>query len=171
MDDGTLVIDHYSRTHKIQIFPRVALYTLCFSYEENLILMNHIKNTFDIQFKLKKRPDGKNYILEINRRNEVYKFIELIKKYVLEIPEMHYKVNIEEVMEEKYIRLKNNKSEHRKVLTSPLQVKSNFYTHEEIKLLLQLKDEGFSIPEIARRLDRTYWGVVDKFRRLKSESK
>jgi len=86
-------------------------------------------------------------------------------------PSPLFQVNIEEAMEQKYIRLKNNESEHRKILTSPLQVKNNFYTDEEIKLLLQLKDEGFSMPQIARCLNRTYWGVVDKFRRLESKSK
>jgi hypothetical protein len=31
---------------------------------------------------LKRRPDGSNYILEIGKRNELMKFIDLVKLYV-----------------------------------------------------------------------------------------
>ncbi|MBL4938002.1 hypothetical protein JK636_20025 [Clostridium sp. YIM B02515] len=70
MDDGNLVIDSTTRKNKVKyLFPRTSLYSLSFSKEENIILLEHIKNTFNIEFKLKNRPDGKHYILELNKQN------------------------------------------------------------------------------------------------------
>lgn len=168
MDDGSLIMDQYSRPNKIQIFPRIALYTLSFSKQENILLMKHIYETFDIKFKPKKHPDGKNVLLEINHRNEIYKFINLIKPYVLEIPEMAYKVDAKGAMEKKYLKLLKNKKDTQRILKSPLQVKDNTYTDEEVRLLLKLKANDATISEIAKELKRSYWGVYDKYRRIKN---
>ena len=63
MDDGSLVIDSSQNKTTKYLFPRISIYTLCFSKSENEVLINHIKNYFNIQFKLKKHHDGKNYII------------------------------------------------------------------------------------------------------------
>lgn len=42
MDDGTLVIDSSSGNGKKYLFPRIGIYTLCFSLEENILLKEHI---------------------------------------------------------------------------------------------------------------------------------
>ncbi|MDF2877499.1 MAG: endonuclease family [Clostridia bacterium] len=55
MNDGSLVIDSSKRKNgSIYIFPRISIYTLNFSEDENILLRNHIKKTFNIDTKLKK---------------------------------------------------------------------------------------------------------------------
>jgi len=68
--------------------------TLNFSEDENILLKNHIKKTFNINMKLKKRKDGKNFLLGINKRDEIIKFINIVKPFVQEIPCMHYKIKL-----------------------------------------------------------------------------
>lgn len=166
MDDGTLVMDHYSRPNKVQIFPRIALYTLSFSYEENILLRDYLYSTFNVNFKLKKRKDGKNYILEMNQRNDIYNFISIVKDYVNEIPEMSYKVDLEKSMKDKYKKILVRESGKRKVLTSEFQVKSKEYTIEELEKIIQMKRLNVPIKEIADELGRSYWGIYDKIKRI-----
>lgn len=170
LDDGSLVMDFYTRPNKVQIFPRVSLYTQCFSYEENILLKNHILDLFNISFKIKKRPDGKKYSLEINERNMIYKFIQLIKPYVNDIPCMNYKVDVEKRLIETKLRLESsNKYMHKKVLTSPITVENNSYSDDEVDKIIKLKNQGYSYRQIADQLDRSYWGIYDKIRRHKKE--
>ena len=169
MDDGSLVMDHYSRTHKVQIFPRILLYTLSFSYEENIVLRDYLYERFKVNFKLKRRPDGKHYILEINQRNEIYKFIALIQDYVNEIPEMSYKVNLEKSMSDKYNKILLRENGKRKVMTSNLQVESKEYSKEEIDKIIQMKINNVPAKNIAEELGRSTWGVYDKIRRMKRD--
>lgn len=168
MDDGSLVMDHYSRAHKVQIFPRISLYTLSFSYEENIILRDYLDDRFKITFKLKRRLDGKHYILEINQRNEIYKFIALIQDYVNEIPEMSYKVDLEKSMNDKYNRILLREDGKRKVMTSNLQVESKEYTKDEIERIVQMKENNVPVKIIAQELGRSIWGIYDKVRRMKN---
>lgn len=168
MDDGSLVMDHYSRAHKVQIFPRISLYTLSFSYEENIILRDYLYDRFKISFKLKRRLDGKHYILEINQRNEIYKFISLIQDYVNEIPEMSYKVDLEKSMSDKYNKILLRENGKRKVMTSDLQVESKEYTSDEIERIVQMKESNVPVKIISQELGRSTWGIYDKIRRMKN---
>lgn len=69
MDDGILVIDSSKRNKdSIYIFPRISLYTLSFSYAMNIIIKDHIENTFGVKAKIKHRKGGKKSILEIKKR-------------------------------------------------------------------------------------------------------
>lgn len=62
MDDGTLVIDSTKRKdNSVYIFPRISLYTLSFSKDENIIIKNHLENIFNIKTNLKHRKDGKRW--------------------------------------------------------------------------------------------------------------
>lgn len=167
MDDGSLIIDSSKRKHSIYIFPRVSLCTLSFTKEENEILINHLKETFNIDFKLKKRKDGKNYILEINKRKELYKFINLIQKYVNMIPEMKYKVSINENL----IKKKNNllMEGYKAISIGAFDIVQNGYTKEEEELIINMKNNNCSYKEIGKTLNRSYYGITDKIRRLKKK--
>lgn len=167
MDDGTLIIDSAIRKNKIKyLFPRIALYSLSFSKEENIILLEHIKNTFNIEFKLKNRPDGKHYILELNKQNEITKFIDLVSQIVKEIPCMTYKIDIQEklIAKQKQLELNNIQS-----VISSLHPNDTSYSSQDVNLLVQLKKSGVSSKDIATTLNRSYWSVVDKIRRLRIE--
>lgn len=172
MDDGSLVlnISTNKKGNKVYITPHIYLYSLNFTMEENIILKNHIKEKFSVEFKLKKRPDGNNYILEIGKRNELMKFINLVKPYVEQIPCMTYKIDIKKRLEEKKQELKKAYL-NKKIIEAPLKVIDNTYSKKDELLIIELKTKGVTDKEIAKRLNRTYWGIIDKVRRLRQEGK
>ncbi|UZW16011.1 hypothetical protein OSC52_09400 [Clostridium pasteurianum] len=170
MDDGSLVIDSSKRKNgSIYIFPRISIYTLNFSEDENILLKNHIKKTFNIDTKLKKRKDGKNFLLEINKRDEIIKFINIVKPFVQEISCMHYKIKLKERFESK--RTKLLKYGYKNINDWAETVLKNGYSQEDENFIINSKLTGLTDKEIASALNRSYWGVVDKIRRLKIESK
>lgn len=168
MDDGSLVIDSSSGKNKKYLFPRLSLYTLCFSQYENELLQQHIYNVFGISFKLKSRPDGKQFILELNNRNGVLDFLELVKPYVLQIPCMHYKVNLHRRI---IVAKQQQKEEDKEIVLRADPITSSSYSEDDEALLISMKKQGKSDNEIAQKLNRSYWGIVDKIRRLRKEGK
>lgn len=169
MDDGSLVIDSSKRTNgSIYIFPRISLYTLSFSKEENEILKDHLKIKFNVETKLKKRRDGKNYLLEINKKIEVLNFLNIIKPFVEEIPCMNYKINVEQRFNDKRASLKNQG--YTKINQWKSDVLDNSYSIDQEKLIITLKKNGTTDKEISEILNRSYWGIVDKIRRLNKVS-
>ncbi len=168
MDDGTLVIDSTNRNNGKYLFPRIALYSLSFSKAENELLADHIKQVFNIDFKLKKRPDGKKFILELNKQSEIMKFINLVEPFVLEIPCMHYKIDISSNMNQKQKQLVNS---YNKIDIANLNAESLSYSQEQVQLIIEQKKSGVSDKKIADSINKSYWGTVDKIRRLRKEGK
>lgn len=165
MDDGTLVIDSAKRKNgTIYIFPRISLYTLSFSEEENIIIQEHLKTKFNINTKLKHRKDGKNTILEINKRTEIINFIDIVKPYVNEINCMKYKIDLEGRFEEKRNYLE--KLGFKNINYWKEEVLNNCYSKKEELFILTAKKNGMSYKEISEALNRPYWGIVDKVRRM-----
>lgn len=128
-----------------------------------------MKNRFGIEFKLHCTPYGKKYNLEINKRNEILKFINVVKPYVELIPDMTYKINIKENMDEKYTELVEKGFEN--AVYSKLKLASSFYTLEDEKLIKEMISTGITQAEIASKLNKTYYGIVDKIRRMRIENK
>lgn len=170
MDDGTLVMDTTTKKNNIYIFPRIAIYTLCFTKEENQILINHIKKIFDINFKLKYSPYGKHYLLELNKRNEIKKFIDLVESYVCEVDCMLYKINLENRLKNQY-NILSKKHPLKNIIISPLTVENNNYSLEDERLIIKLKQNNLKDKDIATILNRSYYGLTDKIRRLRKEGK
>lgn len=83
-DDGTLVITYSRNRNKIYLTPRITIYTMGFSKEENLLLAQHIAATFQVHFNLKKVPYGKGWCLDIGKISEVYRMIEMIRPFGME---------------------------------------------------------------------------------------
>lgn len=163
MDDGSLVIDSSKRKNgSIYIFPRISIYTLNFSEYENILLKNHIKKAFNINMKLKKRKDGKNFLLEINKRDEIIKFINIVRPFVKEIPCMNYKINLKERFENKRTELL--KEGYRNINERTEIVLKNEYSLEDENFIINSKRTGVTDKEITSALNRSYWGVVDKVR-------
>lgn len=164
MDDGSLVIDSNNGLNKKYIYPRISIYTLSFSEEENQLLIEHIKRKFNIPFKLKKRPDGKKYIIELNQRNHIFDFIDIIKPYVEQVPCMSYKIDLNKKLNDTkekltkqgmYISVRNHK------------INTCNYSLQENEIIISMKKQGKTDKEIAEKCNRSYWGVVDKIRRLR----
>ena len=170
MDDGSLIINSYRNSKNITLFPQIVLCSQSFTKEENLLLKEHIQNTFNIEFKLAKRKDGSNYILKINKNNEVYSFIDIVRPYVEQIPCMRYKVDVDE----KLADAKNRYSEKYKDINIKLANKVandlSYSTCEENRII-ELYKKGYSYTEIASNLDRPYYGLYDKIKRMKNEGK
>lgn len=167
MDDGSLVINSStSRKNGIYIFPQVLIYSLCFSKDENIILRNHIKSAFDMEFSLKNRPDGKNFILQISKRNELMRFINLVKPYVDEIDCMKYKVDVKERLKIKKDQLEG-KYPSKNITVASFDIEDNSYSKNDELTIQKMKKEKFTDKEIAAILNRPYWGVVDKIRRMR----
>ena len=81
LDDGSLVIDRYVRENTIHLFPRITLYSQSFTEEENLLLRDHIYTQFNVSFILKKRSDGHRVVLQCNYRDDIIRFLDLLKPY------------------------------------------------------------------------------------------
>lgn len=170
-DDGTLIVEASKRSeNKLYLFPRIYIYSLSFTKEENQILITHIKNCFDVEFKLKHRKDGKNYILELNKRNELMKFINIVKPYISEVPCMKYKINIEQRLKEKSDELQNC-NPNKKILMCDLKIEDTHYSKKDEELIIELKKNTVPDKQIAETLNKTYYGIVDKIRRLRKEGR
>jgi len=168
LDDGTLVINSSIRNNYTYIYPRINIASQSFTENGNIILRNHIKNTFNITFNLAKIKDGYNYILELNKRNEINKFLNLLKPYVEKIDCMRYKIDIDERLKSKENSLKDKNIN---VRVSSDVVIDNSYSIENEELIIKLKKQGVKDKEIANSVGRPYWGTVDKIRRLRKEGK
>ncbi|MBV4416526.1 hypothetical protein [Clostridium tyrobutyricum] len=122
MDDGSLVIDSRKRKNgSIYIFPRIYIYTLNFSKDENILLNMHYK------IRLKERFENKR--LELI--DEGYKNINSWSENIIE----------------------------------------NNYSKEEENFIIKSKQLGTTDKKIASLLGKSYWGIVDKIRRLKLENR
>lgn len=165
MDDGSLVINNYKKSNNITLFPQIFIYSQSFTMKENILIKNHIKKVFDIELKLSARNDGSNYILKINKRNEVYKFINIIKPYVEEIPSMKYKTDIEnKLVKSKKIYSQNYPNKN--IVSAKKRATDNSYSKEDESKIIQMLSNNMSYKDIAKDLNRTYYGLYDKVRRM-----
>lgn len=170
MDDGSLIIDSFRKNNKMYLFPRIYFYTQSFSFEENLLLKQHLKNTFNVHFNLKNWKDGKKSILEVSKRDELNSFIEIVKPYVEEIKCMRYKVDIKNKMKEtkkRYI----TKFPNKEIILSSLNIRDNSYSLKEESKIIEMCKQGYPYTKIANTLNRTYYGIYDKVQRMKKEGK
>ena len=82
---------------------------------------------------------------------------------------MHYKIKLKERFESK--RTKLLKDGYKNINDWAETVLKNGYSQEDENFIINLKLTGVTDKEISSALNRSYWGVVDKIRRLKIESK
>lgn len=170
MDDGSLVISSNKRKDSIYLSPQLTIYSLNFSEEENIILRDHINNTFGVNFILKKRRDGKHYVLGINKQNDIVKFLDVVRPYVSKIDCMNYKIDIVNRLNKQKKELQLNYPDNNITIAS-LNVVDNSYSNKDERLIISMKNNGYKDKEIADILSRPYWGMVDKIRRLRKENK
>lgn len=170
MDDGSLVINNYKKGNNITLFPQIILYSQSFTKEENLLLQEHLKGTFNVDFILSRSKDGTSYILKINKRNEVYSFINLVKPYVEQIPCMKYKIDVDSKLSETKTKYENKYKDKNIRLANKYTVNTT-YTIEEENIIIEMLNKGYNCIDIANYLNRPYYGLYDKVRRMKREGK
>ena len=170
MDDGSLVINNYKRNDDITLFPQILIYSQSFTKDENTLLRNYIQDTFGIEFKLSKRNDGSGYFLKINKTNEVYSFINIVKPYVEQIPSMKYKIDVDKKLSETKIRFVK-KYKNRNIKLANKVAKDISYSIDEENKIIELFNKGYSYKDIASCLNRSYYGIYDKIRRMKADGR
>ena len=84
MDDGNISLSKENRYGKLS--------THCFNYEEHIIIQKYFKETWGINVSIKKEKEI-YYFIRLNA-TELKKLIKIIYKYVIQIPNMAYKVDM-----------------------------------------------------------------------------
>jgi len=94
------------------------------------------------------------------------RFINLVKPYVNEIDCMKYKVDVKERLKIKQSQLES-KYPSKKITVASFDIDDNSYSKNDEATIQRMKKEKSTDKEIAAMLNRPYWGVVDKIRRMR----
>ena len=167
LDDGTLMINVSNKNNNIYITPTIGISTLCFSKKECEIIKNHLSSLFGLHFRLNPHPSGKGYSLVCSTLDSVYKFFSLIQPYCKDIISLRYKWDIEYRIQIKYNELRKIYPDNYKIRISNTSDIPERYSSEDEKKIISMKKRGYTDQEIANDLNRTYWGIVDKIRRIR----
>ncbi|MGE7588940.1 DNA endonuclease [Peribacillus sp. NPDC101480] len=167
MDDGSLSISYRVNHNKkiIYLTPHIYLYLQCYPKDELEKLKEHIFTTYHLSLKLSSRKDGYGYILKTTSVKETFRFLELIEPVAKTCSSMLYKTSWEFRNQKEILRWKSKYPDYT-ILTSSSD-RSKPYSPDEIKLLRQLKENGYTTNEIAKMLKRSYWSVTYKWQEIK----
>ena len=99
MDDGTFIKRFKTRTGKLKENPYISQIRLCthsFSLEENQLIQKFLKNKFNLEFRIytTKGKERLLYYLAYVGKENVNKFIGIVKPYIELCPSMLYKITI-----------------------------------------------------------------------------
>lgn len=170
MDDGSLITSGDSGVNTITISSSIYLYSQSFTKEENIMLLEHIKNIFEINFRLSNIPSGFGYHLRLHKNEEVRRFLDIIRPYVNGIPSMKYKVAIDSKLKDTKIRYSKRYPDKIVNIANKVTINNSYSKDDELKIIKMLQD-GLSYKDIAKKLDRSYYGLYDKARRMKIKGK
>ncbi|MEK4014329.1 DNA endonuclease [Peribacillus sp. FSL M8-0224] len=167
MDDGSLSISYRVNHNKkiIYLTPHIYLYLQCYPKDELEKLKEHIFTTYHSSLKLSSRKDGYGYILKTTSVKETFRFLELIEPVAKTCSSMLYKTSWEFRNQKEILRWKSKYPDYT-ILTSSSD-RSKPYSPDEIKLLRQLKENGYTTNEIAKMLKRSYWSVTHIWQEIK----
>ncbi|MBT2615156.1 MULTISPECIES: DNA endonuclease [unclassified Bacillus (in: firmicutes)] len=167
MDDGSLSISYRVNHNKkiIYLTPHIYLYLQCYPKDELEKLKEHRFTTYHLSLKLSARKDGYGYILKTTSVKETFRFLELIEPVAKTCSSMLYKTSWEFRNQKEILRWKSKYPDYT-ILTSSSD-RSKPYSPDEIKLLRQLKENGYTTNEIAKMLKRSYWSVTHKWQEIK----
>lgn len=99
MDDGTTVKKYKTRTGKLKENPYITQVRFCthsFSLEENIVIQEWLKERFGLDFRIYRdnREKATLYYLSCVGKENVQKFIGIVKPYIELCPSMLYKITI-----------------------------------------------------------------------------
>lgn len=83
---------------------------------------------------------------------------------------MKYKINMQDRLHRKALELHELDS-NKTIILCTLDIIKNNYSSKDEELIIRLKNNKIPDKEIARILNKTYYGVIDKIRRLRFEGK
>ncbi|PID05011.1 MULTISPECIES: hypothetical protein [unclassified Sporosarcina] len=170
MDDGSLLLTKRinDNNKKIYITPHIALYLQNFTFEELKNLALQIKNLTQAEFTLTKLPDGNGYYLRTFRTADTLLFLQDIHPVTITCPAMSYKTNWTYRF---YMETQRWLSEYPdyEVMTSSRD-RMRPYTTNEVETLKRMKQQGYTIQQIANQLKRSYWSIVYKTKDLRDQN-
>lgn len=166
MDDGTLVTSASHGINTITITSSISLYTQSFTKEENIMLLEHIKNTFDVEFRLANIPSGYGYHLILSKNNSIRNFLKIISTFVDEIPSMKYKVDLDSKLMNTKIKYSIKHPDRTVKIANKITVDNSYSKKDELEIT-EMINNGYNLKLIAKNLDRTYYGLCDKVRRMR----
>ncbi len=82
---------------------------------------------------------------------------------------MHYKIRLKERFENKRLELIDEG--YKNINSWSENIIENNYSKEEENFIIKSKQLGTTDKKIASLLGKSYWGIVDKIRRLKLENR
>lgn len=160
LDDGSLMISkRLNRKGQLFVTPSIALYLQSFPLDQLTLFCRWLNETFSLNFRVSKTPNGSGYFLKTTRVTDALDFLKPFTPYTAVLSNFSYKLNWSSRLEQ----LKQDHPNYEIVSSSP----SRPYTVDECSSILQLKEQGWTTQEIADELNRTYWSVTYKFGQLK----
>jgi len=160
LDDGSLMISkRTNKSNRLYVTHSIALYLQSFSKEELTPFCNWLNQTFHLNFRLSRTPNGCGYFLKTTRVADTLAFLEHVASYTVDLPKFAYKLD----WEHRLNQLQHDHPQYRVLSSCP----SRPYTLEECTTILELKTSGWTTQAIAEKLNRTYWSVTYKFEQLK----
>lgn len=171
LDDGTLMVSATKEKYIIRVSPSVGITTLCFTKKECVMLIDHIKRQFGIEFRLAQHPDGKGYNIKITKLQHIYEFFDLITPYCKDIECVRYKYDFMSRLEKKSIELKKIYKNIYDIKISSLDNIQNFYSTDDEQTIINMKLKGYKDKVIANTLGRSYQGIAYKAMMLRKEGR
>ncbi|TCI80991.1 hypothetical protein EVJ20_06745 [Exiguobacterium sp. SH0S1] len=118
-----------------------------------------IARTFNHHFVLSRRSDGHFFTLRIQKTEEAIRFLNDFSPYAYALPSMRKKLDWD-------YQLKLERENHPEMNAISSKAKYD-YTEDEIKFIIQAKQEEMTDANIAKELNRSYWSVVYKWQDIK----
>ena len=170
MDDGSLLLTTRinDNNKKIYITPHIALYLQNFTFEELKCLSLKINNLTQAEFTLTKRPDGNGYYLRTCRTADTLLFLQDIHPVTITCLAMSYKTNWPYRFYMETQRWLCEYPDYEVMTSSRERMKP--YTTNEVETLIHMKQQGYTIQQIADQLKRSYWSIVYKTKDLQDQN-
>lgn len=171
LDDGTLSISKRINHRKklIYLTPHIYLYLQSFSQNDLKELQKHIVETFGFDFRISKRKDGYGYVLKLTKVNESLEFMNYVSSAVQDCISMKYKFDWHERFAAERQTLLLNYPDYFVECSNSDRFKN--YQEDEITEMINLKVQGWNDQDIATKINRTYWSVVNKFSALRKDGR
>lgn len=118
-------------------------------------------------FRLKSLPSGTGYCLTTGKSEEINNFLKIVYPFVSQIPSMLYKADLTLKIANYTEELQGRYGKEITITTVNPDASSRNYSEDEVNKIINFLGQGISITEIAKELNRSYFGVYDKIKRLK----
>lgn len=155
LDDGSLIISkRYNSKQQLIVTPTIALYLQSFSKSSLSSFCDWLNHNFTLRFQVANIPNGLGYYLRTTRFEDTMQFLNRLLPYPDDLIAFSYKLDWTS-------RLKIIQQEYPN--HEVISTKTNrHFSPSELEQLIALEVAGASIPDIAKRLNRSVWWIYAK---------